>query len=212
MAKSDDRPTGKRGSKMSMAAATDKLTELANNPMARSMLAAGLVAAAAALTTNQKVRQSAKKAGQDALDGAGAAADNASKIGAAIVTAATDAVRRLLASDEGPATRKSSTAGRKGAASGKGKGKTAKAAKPAARGQAKSAGAGKAAAKSAAKPAAKTAASRAKTASVASGRGAANGAGAKGSAKKAGGTKAGGAAKRGRKSAVKPADGAGGAG
>jgi hypothetical protein len=206
MAKSDDRPTGKRGSKMSMAAATDKLTELANNPMARSMLAAGLVAAAAALTTNQKVRQSAKKAGQDALDGAGAAADNASKIGAAIVTAAAEAVRRLLPGDEAPAKGKSST-GRKSAA---GKAKTAKgkAAKPAGRGRAKSAGAGNAAAKSAAKPASKpaskSAASRTKTASAASGRGA------NGAAAKTRGTKSAGGAKRGRKSTAKPADGAGG--
>jgi hypothetical protein len=204
MAKSDDRPTGKRGSKMSMAAATDKLTELANNPMARSMLAAGLVAAAAALTTNQKVRQSAKKAGQDALDGAGAAADNASKIGAAIVTAATDAVRRLLASNDEPAaTRKGSTAGRKSAASGKGKTAKTKAAKPAGRGQAKNVGAGKAAAaNSTAEPTGKSAAKRIKTAT--SGRGV-NGAGAKGFAAKAGGTKPGGA-KRGRKSAAKPTD------
>jgi hypothetical protein len=205
MAKSDDRPTGKRGSKMSMAAATDKLTELANNPMARSMLAAGLVAAAAALTTNQKVRQSAKKAGQDALDGAGAAADNASKIGAAIVTAATDAVRRLLASDGEPApTRKSATGGRKSAASAKGKTATAKPAKPAGRGQAKSAGSSKtAAASGAAKPAGKSAAKRTKTAT------AANGARAKSSAAKAGGAKSAGGAKRGRKSAAKPADSAG---
>jgi hypothetical protein len=194
MAKSEDRPTSKRGSKMSMAAATDKLTELANNPMARSMLAAGLVAAAAALTTNQKVRQSAKKAGQDALDGAGVAADNASKIGAAIVTAAAEAVRRLLPGDEAPAApRKGSSGGRKSTASGKGK--TAKAAKPAKRGQAKSADAGNAAA-SAAKPAGKSAASRTRTAS------------AKGAAAKARGTKSAGGAKRGRKSAAKPADGA----
>jgi len=87
-----------------MGAATDKLAELAANPLARSMLAAGLVAAAAALTTNQKVRQGAKKASREALDGVDAAADNASKIGAAIVTAATDAVRRMM-----------STAGRNGA-------------------------------------------------------------------------------------------------
>ncbi len=207
MAKSDDRPTGKRAAKMSMAAATDKLTELANNPMARSMLAAGLVAAAAALTTNQKVRQSAKKAGQDALDGAGAAADNASKIGAAIVTAATDAVRRLLVSDDAPATGKSSTGGRKSAASGKGKTASTKTAKTGGRGQAKSASAGKAAAAaagSAAKPAKKTAAKRTKTAN------AANGARAKSSAAKAGGAKSAGGAKRGRKSAAKPAGGVGG--
>jgi len=103
MAKSAGKP-GRSGSKATMGAATDKLAELAANPLARSMLAAGLVAAAAALTTNQKVRQGAKKASREALDGVDAAADNASKIGAAIVTAATDAVRRMM-----------STAGRSGA-------------------------------------------------------------------------------------------------
>jgi len=96
MAKSSGTKPGKTGSKATMGAATDKLAELAANPLARSMLAAGLVAAAAALTTNQKVRQGAKKASREAIDGAEAAADNASKIGAAIVSAATDAVRRMM--------------------------------------------------------------------------------------------------------------------
>src|SRR4051812_31185042 len=94
--KPEAKPAGKRGAKLNVSAATDKLAELAQNPLARSMLAAGLVAAAAALTTNQKVRQGAKKAGREALEGAEAAADNASKIGAAIVSAATDAVRRMM--------------------------------------------------------------------------------------------------------------------
>src|SRR5215468_6582918 len=89
---------GKRTTKINMSAATDKLAELAHNPLARSMLAAGLVAAAAALTSNEKVRQSAKKAGKEALEGAEAAAESASKIGAAIVTAATEAVRRMMVS------------------------------------------------------------------------------------------------------------------
>jgi histone H1/5 len=120
MAKS---PNSKAGAKGSMGVATDKLAELAGNPLARSMLAAGLVAAAAALTTNQKVRQSAKKAGREALEGAEAAADNASKIGAAIVSAATDAVRRLMVTPTGTgaarpakraATAKRSTAKRSG--------------------------------------------------------------------------------------------------
>jgi hypothetical protein len=99
MAKSPGGKTdGKRSVKLNMGAATDKLAELAHNPLARSMLAAGLVAAAAALTSNEKVRQSAKKAGREALEGAEAAADSASKIGAAIVTAATEAVRRMMVS------------------------------------------------------------------------------------------------------------------
>jgi len=77
--------------------AGQRAAELAQNPVARSMLAAGLVTAAAALTSSQKVRSSVKQAGKDAADTAEAAGDSAAKIGAAIVTAATDAVRRLMA-------------------------------------------------------------------------------------------------------------------
>ena len=79
--------------------AGQKAAELAQNPVARSMLAAGLVAAAAALTANQKVRANTRKAMQDAADNAEAAADTASKVGAAIVTAATDAVRKMMGSE-----------------------------------------------------------------------------------------------------------------
>jgi hypothetical protein len=76
--------------------AGQRAAELAQNPVARSMLAAGLVTAAAALTANQKVRDGAKRASRDAVDGAEAAADTANKIGAAMVSAATEAVRRLM--------------------------------------------------------------------------------------------------------------------
>jgi hypothetical protein len=79
--------------------AGQKASELAQNPVARSMLAAGLVAAAAALTANQKVRSNTRKAMQDAADNAEAAADTASKVGAAIVTAATEAVRKMMGSE-----------------------------------------------------------------------------------------------------------------
>jgi hypothetical protein len=81
--------------------AGDKAAELAQNPVARSMLAAGLVTAAAALTANKKVRSSVVEAGRDAQEAVEETADNASKIGAAIVTAATDAVRRLLSLGRG---------------------------------------------------------------------------------------------------------------
>jgi hypothetical protein len=122
MAKSPDTKSSKgskgskSGSKSGLGAATDKLAELAQNPLARSMLAAGLVTAAAALTANQKVRQSAKKASRDALDGAEAAADNASKVGTAILTAATDAVKRFMASATGGSDTES-TGGSKGRSS-----------------------------------------------------------------------------------------------
>lgn len=140
MAKSTGEKTGKGGSKKSLGGATDKLAELAQNPMARSMLAAGLVTAAAALTANQKVRQSAKKAGREAMDGAEAAADNASKVGAAIITAATDAVRRFMAT----ATRSEASPGKSGGS------KKASAGKAKAKPGPKKAGSGKAKAKAAA--------------------------------------------------------------
>jgi len=90
--------------------AAARAAELSKSPVARSMLAAGLVTAAAALTANKKLRDNARKAGRDAADGVEAAADNASRIGAAIVTAATDAVRKIMASfgeeEATPAARK----------------------------------------------------------------------------------------------------------
>src|SRR6476469_7511468 len=76
--------------------AGQRAAELAQNPVARSMMAAGLVAAAAARTANSRVRKTVSDASRDALDTAEAAADSATKIGAAIVTAATEAVRRML--------------------------------------------------------------------------------------------------------------------
>src|SRR3546814_18055788 len=66
---------GKSGSKSSGSAkinealrdAGQKAAELAKNPVARSMLAAGLVTAAAALTSSRKVRESVKEAGRDEI-------------------------------------------------------------------------------------------------------------------------------------------------
>src|SRR5687768_14283993 len=94
--------------------AGERAADLARNPVARSMLAAGLVTAAAALTANARVRKTVRDAGRDALDTAEAAADSASKIGAAIVTAATDAVRRLLAASSGDGGATSSARARSG--------------------------------------------------------------------------------------------------
>ena len=78
--------------------AGQRAAELAQNPMARNMLAAGLVAAAAALTSSSRVRESAKQAGRDAAESAEAAAESASRIGAAFVSAATDVVRKMMGS------------------------------------------------------------------------------------------------------------------
>ena len=83
-----------------------RAAELAQNPVARSLLAAGLVTAAAALAANKTVRESAKQSARQAQDAAEAAADaaaeSASKIGAAMINAATDAVRRMMATGGRP--------------------------------------------------------------------------------------------------------------
>ena len=78
-----------------------KAAELAQNPIARSVIAAGLVTAAAALTANQKVRDTAKKTAKDAADATEEAAANASRIGEQLVAAATDTFRRVFNLDEG---------------------------------------------------------------------------------------------------------------
>ncbi len=75
-----------------------RAAELARNPVARSLLAAGLVTAAAALAANKNVRDTARRGAKGAREAAeaaaDAAADSASKIGAAMIDAATEAVRR----------------------------------------------------------------------------------------------------------------------
>jgi hypothetical protein len=77
-----------------------RAADLARNPVARSLLAAGLVTAAAALAANKNVRDSAKRGARNAREAAeaaaDAAADNANKIGAAMINAATEAVRRMM--------------------------------------------------------------------------------------------------------------------
>jgi hypothetical protein len=147
MAKSTGNKSGNGGNGAKtgkgLGGATDKLAELAQNPLARSMLAAGLVTAAAALTANEKVRQGAKKAGREAMDGAEAAADNASKVGAAILTAATEAVRRFMAgASRAPAGGEGQAAGTKGGAA-KGSGGAKSGAKAKAPAKAKAAAAPK---------------------------------------------------------------------
>ena len=83
-----------------------RAAEMAQNPYARSLLAAGLVAAAAALAANKTMRSSAKKTARKAQSAAEAAADaaaeSANSIGAAMINAATEAVRRMMG-EQGPA-------------------------------------------------------------------------------------------------------------
>lgn len=73
-----------------------RAAEMAQNPYARSLLAAGLVAAAAALASNKNVREATRRNVRSATEAAEIGADNAGKIGVAIVNAATEAVQRML--------------------------------------------------------------------------------------------------------------------
>ncbi len=81
-----------------------RAAELSQNPYARSLLAAGLVAAAAALASNKNVREATRRNVKAAADAAEVGAENAGKIGIAIVNAATDAVQRMLNLSAGLAT------------------------------------------------------------------------------------------------------------
>ncbi len=76
--------------------ASKKASDLAQNPYARSLLAAGLVAAAAALASNKNVREVTRRNLRTATEAVEVGADNAGKIGVAIVNAATEAVQHLL--------------------------------------------------------------------------------------------------------------------
>ena len=84
----------------SLKEAGQKAAELAQNPVARNMFAAGLVTAAAALTANKKFRNKVEDAGKTTQRKAEQTVENAGAIGTAIITAATDAVRRLLSLGE----------------------------------------------------------------------------------------------------------------
>lgn len=73
-----------------------RAAELSQNPYARGLLAAGLVAAAAALASNKNVRDTTRRNLRGATEAAEVAAENAGKIGLAIVNAATEAVQSML--------------------------------------------------------------------------------------------------------------------
>lgn len=73
-----------------------RAADLAQNPYARSLLAAGLVAAAAALAANRNTREATRRNLKSATAAAEVAADQAGKVGLAIVNAATEAVQHML--------------------------------------------------------------------------------------------------------------------
>lgn len=78
--------------------------KFAQSPMARELLSAGLVAAAAAVAANSRARKAAQQSGAEASDAfakaADTAAESASKIGAAFVAAAGAAAQRLFATGD----------------------------------------------------------------------------------------------------------------
>lgn len=139
--------------------------KLAQNPVARELLSAGLIAAAAAVTANTRARKAVKQGGKDTADALGeaatGAAQNASKLGTAIIDAAGNAAERFLGAGSAASGRSASSAP-KGPAKSKKSAKSPSSAtrKPAA----KKAAAPKVKAStvnsSAAKPAAKPAASK----------------------------------------------------
>ena len=98
--RSTERQEPVKAAEESLSVSAYRAAELAQNPVARSLLAAGLVTAASALAANKKVRESARRGARQARDAAeaaaDAAADSANKIGAAMISAATDAVRRMM--------------------------------------------------------------------------------------------------------------------
>lgn len=79
--------------------------KLAQNPVARELLSAGLMAAATAVAANSRARAAAANGGRDAADAvndiATTASDNAAKIGMALVGAAGSAAQRFFGLNEG---------------------------------------------------------------------------------------------------------------
>lgn len=113
--------------------------KLAQNPVARELLSAGLIAAATAVTANSRARKAALDGGRDAADAvsgaAATASDNAAKLGAALVDAAGNAAQRFLNGDKAAKT-KSATA-RKAKPASKAKASGTRTAKPAKSAEAK---------------------------------------------------------------------------
>lgn len=77
----------------------NKLIEVANTPAGRELLAAGLIAAGAALAKAQKARRSDAGGAKPATDPAERGAQMAGQIGAAVGAAANAALDRLFGSN-----------------------------------------------------------------------------------------------------------------
>ncbi len=83
-----------------------RAADLARNPVARSLLVAGLLTATAALAANKNARDTMKRTAKGARDAAeaatDAAAESANRIGAAMIDAATEAIRRMMGDTGAP--------------------------------------------------------------------------------------------------------------
>src|SRR6266550_1881921 len=108
---------GTRSSRSS--SGNDNVDKLAKAAMSKEMLAAGLAAAAAAISASPKARRAIRDAGLDAADSASAAATNvmasATKLGSIIAEAVADAAQRVLSgkwTEEGTPARASAGGGR----------------------------------------------------------------------------------------------------
>lgn len=81
--------------------------KLAQNPIARELLSAGLAAAATAIAANTRARKAAADGGAGVAgavnEAASAASDGAAKVGAAILDAAGDAAQRFFGLNEAAA-------------------------------------------------------------------------------------------------------------
>ena len=71
------------------------VAQIAQNPVAREIFAAALVAAAAALASNKKVQRATGTAGETAKGLASDTADTANRLGHAIAAAITSAAHRI---------------------------------------------------------------------------------------------------------------------
>lgn len=88
--------------------ATERLAKWAESPLARQMMAAGLTAAAAALSETQTAQRAAKAAGDGATKAAASATKRASRVRTVVTAAATAMGRDLLkAATEGDGKTKS---------------------------------------------------------------------------------------------------------
>jgi len=91
---------GKTKLPKALRASGDAVAEWAQSPIARELLAAGLVAVASAIADNKKLRAKAKRGADDAGEITTDAAAMTSQLGAMLAAAATDAAQRLFAPEE----------------------------------------------------------------------------------------------------------------